>query len=351
MSGASARAARWAGVAVLAVAGAWASGADHEKPQAPFELHGVDATVLKGLDVHRVVLVEDERTRAYVDWSRRTIVTLGRALQAGRRPVDALMARRAAGVIALRNALAMSAGVRIGPNGRVDGLRSGTATIQGILKNYKITRERSQERNGRLYWIAEVHVPMFGIQSVAAGVYEEQLVSHRQRIAARKRAVWVDPAKDDQTEGDVLVIDARGSGFTPCFYPLVVSEAGEVLIDVETVSKETAVGRGTCAYARTKLAYEKLEIRPAEAAAPATTQPHHAPGRHTVRALRAGKGDTTTLVLSDEDARRLLADGHLSALVQSGRIVVIVDEAPPKKISADKTVRARLGKQAVAPVS
>ena len=335
MFGASARAARWMGVAVLAVAGALANGADDEKPKAAFELHGVDATVLKGLDVHRTVLVEAERTRAHVDWSNRTIVTLGRALQAGRRPVDALMARRAAGVIALRNALAMSAGVRIGPNGRVDGLRSGTVTIQGILKDYKITRERSQERNGRVYWIAEVHVPMFGIQSVAAGVYEEHVVSHRRQVTARKRAAWVDPAKDDETEGDVLVIDARGSGFTPCFYPLVVSEGGEVLIDVETVSKDVAIGRGTCAYARTKLTYEKLEIRPAEDAAPA-------PGRYTVRALRADKKDKTTLILSDEDARRLLADGRLSALVQSGRVVVIVDKTPAKKTApADQTIRAR----------
>jgi len=326
---------------VLVVAGALASGADEDKPRAPFELHGVDATVLTGLEVHRTVLVEDERTRAYVDWSNRTIVTLGRALQAGRRPVDALMARRAAGVIALRNALAMSAGVRIGPNGRVDGLRSGTVTIQGILKDYKITRERSQERNGRIYRIAEVHVPMFGIQSVAVGVYEEQVAAHRQRVKARKRAAWTDPAKDDDAKDEVLVIDARGSGFTPCFYPLVISEAGEILIDVETVPKDIAVEHGACAYARTKLTYEKLAIRPAEGAGPA-------PRRHAVRALRAGKDDTTTLVLSDDDARKLLADGHLSALVQSGRVVVIVDKTAPRKAPADRTVK---GKQAAAPTS
>jgi hypothetical protein len=347
MSGASTRAARWTGIAMLVVAAALASGADEEKFKAAFKLHGVDATALKGLDVHRTVLVEEERTRAHVDWSNRTIVTLGRALQAGRRPVDALMARRAAGVIALRNALAMSAGVRISRNGRVGGLRSGAVTIQGILKDYEITRERSQERNGRIYWIAEVHVPMFGVKSVAAGVYEEHVVSHRQRVAARKRAAWVEPAKDDEAEGDVLVIDARGSDFTPCFYPLVVSETGEVLIDVETVSKDVAVGRGTCAYARTKLTYEKLEIRPADGAAPATTQLHPAPRRYTVRALRAGKEDKTTLVLSDEDAHKLLADGHLSALVQSGRIVVIVDKVPPKKAPADQTVRS---KQVAAPI-
>jgi len=349
-----------------------------ESAEGVFEMRGVEAALLRPFEILRRDIKENEEVKGYVDWSNRRIVTVGCSLQAGRRPVDALMARRAAEVIALRNALALSAGIRIGVSGRVDGLRNGTVALQGLLKDYEVARTYEQTLAGRLYCVAEVRVPMFGVRSVAAAVYDAQLSAHRGRVSGMRRAAWAECPPDAPAGGDILVIDARGLSLPPSMYPLVACEDGQVFLDMETAAKGVAVGRGVCAWATTRVKYEELRslrradvlptalvfgpsgreenfdgvpaerfllaqaVAEADAATPASqpetspasqpetapaSQPRRQPRRIPVKATRVDGKDKAVLVVGSEDALKALKDDGAADAARGGRVLIVVDAA------------------------
>ena len=407
MSGRNEKGARWTMVIMLSLllgAGGRAGGqeTDPGAPDAPkehqprtagpvrggaaaFDLPGVGVELLAPFRAFRSEVKEDGRLRGYIDWSGKKIISVGRSMQSGRGGANAAAARRAAGLIALRNVLAASAGVRIGINGRIDAIRNGTIALQGIVKDFKVTRTYSQIKDGKVYWIAEVHVPMFGVGSVAGKFYDAQWKAHTVLVAGMKRAAWAAPAKPAATEGDLLVIDARGLGFSPSMYPLLVDPDNEILIGMKTVTRDVAVQRGLCAYATTDLkiealqslggpapsdrklvdlaaaagargqnvdgirwstlllaqaaeAADPLQARPdssdqtatAPATSPATqptTRPRRKPRRFVVRATRTQGGEKAILVIDKQESLKLLKDPRAAGLARDGRVLVVVDAA------------------------
>jgi len=332
-----------------------------------FDLPGVGATLLKPFEVFRPQVIQDKQLVGYIDWSAKKIVAVGRSVQAGAGPAAALLARRGAATIALRNATARSVGVRIGINGRIDALKNGTLVVQALVKDFKVTRTYSRRIGGRTWWYAEVHVPMFGIKGVAAKLFDDQLQAHRVLARQWRRPAWVAPAKAELITGDVLVIDARGLGYNASMYPLVLG-GGQILIDMETVPKATAVDHGLCAYGTTKLNFGELQslyaappsrVELAAGAAPAwqnvdgigldrlllaqaaaapkppatgpatraTTRPRRKSRRRAVRAIRATGKDKSVLVVADKDALKLLKDPAAAGLARGGRVLVVVDAA------------------------
>ena len=294
-----------------------------------FLLPGVAAETLKPFRTFHRHIKEGGQLKGYIDWSGKKIVSFGRSRQVGRRGADALKARHAAKVIALRNALALSAGVRIGIDGRVDGVRNGRVTLQGLLRDFNIAKSYSETKGGGTYWTAEAHVPMFGIESLASRFYESQLRSHRALVGGLRRAKWSQPTDPAETAGDVLVIDARGTGFRPSMFPLFLSRDNRILIDMETMSRNVCIGHGPCAYATTNLKFDRLQTLPVSPARWSRRKPR----RHAVRASRTGRGKNV-LVLTNEEALKMLASGHVARLVRDGCVLVIVD-AP----SADAEIR------------
>jgi hypothetical protein len=349
--------------------------------QTCFDLPGAAPEVLGCFKACRRAVVAKARQVGFIDWSGKRLVAVGRSVQTQRGAAGALKARRGATVIALRNLLALSVGVRIGINGRIQGLKSGELFLKGYLKDFKISRTYSRVEKGRTYWFAEVRVPLFGVRHIAGNLYEEQLMVHRQLVGGRRRARWARPARPADIGGDVLVIDARGVGFTPCMYPLVVNEAGHILFDMETVPRDVAIGRGPCAYAETDLKFEKLQSRrgvpaakelaagamlpwqnvdgvgwdalllaeappPTRPASRPATRPRRAPRRHAVKAIRAKGKQKAVLVISNREALKLLGDSGAAGLARNGRVLVVVDAAgagmegrlPPAAPAADAAV-------------
>jgi len=326
-------------------------------PPAPsIDLPGVDPELLTGFRPVHTAIGEGDRRSGYIDWSARRIVAVGRAMQRGRGVNAALRARRAAEVIALRNVLASALGVRIGVNGRIGALRRGEISLQGRLKDFKIARTYSKRVGGETAWYAEVHVPLFGVANVAGRLFDEQLQAHRLLVRRRTRARWAAPAGGDALGGEVLVIDARGLGFAPSVYPLVVTSDKRILIDMETVPRRVAVARGPCAYAAGELEPdEPRSRRPAgpdvnpclswpggpeclafvwpavpAATAPAsrpTTRPRRRRPRFVIRARQAEGKEKSVLVVSGKDALKLLADPQAAGLARGGRVLVVIDAA------------------------
>ena len=194
---------------------------------------------------------------------------------------------------------------------------------------------------------------MFGFKSIGGRMYDAQLAAHKTLVAGWRRAAWVAPAKPDDTAGDLLVIDARGSGFRPSMYPVFVDADGRILMDMVTVGRNVAVNHGLCSYATTAMKFERLKLSPpAGAPGPAgkagptsvptthpATRPTTGPGkpptvyrrrrprRYAVRATRSKGKDKAVLVVGNKEALQMLRDPRASHLARNGRVLVIVDAA------------------------
>jgi len=327
------------------------------------ELRGVAPEALKGFAAARTELLQDGQATGYVDWSRKVLVALGRSQQRGNLRADALAAQRAAKLIALRNSLAAAAGVPIGPNGQVQGLRNGRIVLEGFVKDFEVKRTYSRKADGVTYWFAEVEIPLFGVQSLAARFYDDQLAAYKAMAGGAPRAAWSGGKDPRPDSGDVLVIDARGLGFEPTMFPQVVNSAGQVLLDMETCEKAVCVDRGPCAYgtAEGKLQEIQEQSRQREAwgmdlaagpggnidgvewwrllaaqsvakaeTAPAASAPATQPGGQAKRFVFRASGvqeKKAVLVIAEQDSLKMLADPHAAGLAKEGKVLVVVDAA------------------------
>ncbi len=287
-----------------------------------FSLPPVKPELLTGLAPVRQPLQDANHPGAYVDWSRRLIVATGCGRQVRHTPQDIAAAKRAADVVALRNAMALGSGVRIGPTGSVEGLRGGRVKLQGFLQDFEIAHRYPIEIDGRPWWCSEVHVPMFGVTSLAGTVYDDQLRAVRRLPPAPGRLALPAPAPEDLERRDLLIIDARGTDAQPAMFPVLATEDGQVILDLQSVPRERAIRDGLVVFARTDVAHDELTGVTAEAAKDGAGR------RFVLRAAGTAKDQPATFLLSAPAVETLRTDPRAAAALRSGRVVVLVGYAP-----------------------
>ena len=352
-----------------------------------FDLPGVDPEAIRPFKPCRRDIPADGGVQGFCDWGTRNVVAVGRAPLTGKGAQNVLLAQRAASALALRNVLAVCAGVPIGPGGHVKDIRNATVVLRGFVKDFKIAKTYTKTVKGKPYVFAEAHVPMFGVKSLAASFYASQVAVHKTVTAGLTRGQWPAPAAEETLAGSVLIIDARGTGLRPVIYPVIVSESGKILIDIHSLPRNVIVTRGLCAYGTYQTPLEQLRSSapmpglrtlPALATGPAlpgsnidgmtwgrwmlaqatkpatpptsrpTTQPRTTPKRFVVRALRSKGKTKAVLVVHDKKALKLLASPKAAGLVKTGRVLILVDAAgaglegylPPARPGLPPTVLA-----------
>lgn len=320
-------------------------------------LDGVEPALLAPFKGLAEPVLNEGQSLGVIDWGRKIIVAEGRAEQQGKGPQAEAMAKRGASLIAMRNAAALAGGVRFGPGGRVANVRSGVIRVQAMLRGVEVTDYQAELVNGKNWWVAKVHLPLFGIKSLAVQIFE---VRPHPPVRAVRRIKWIEAAEQQTVAGDVLVIDARGTGLAPSLFPVITSSDGQVLLDAQTAGQEVATQRGMCAYATTDQSFEKLQsmlpgrgvtvlralaaaehaegnvdglplgrIVLAQAADEPATAPATTPARRQPRRLivRAAKSDAASAALPAEQADKLRNDATAAALVKGGKVLIIVDAA------------------------
>lgn len=305
-------------------------------------IKGVDSQMLAPFKPAAEPIAVGGKNLGRVDWGRRVIVAAGRSEQQGEGASAKLSAMNAARLIALRNAVAIGAGVPIGINGKVANLRNGKISFEAHVKDMTVKGYRSRKVGNRTYWIAEVDVPMFGINAFAGTVYNAQLQAHKQLIQGMTRIKWVQPLPAEKVAGDLLVIDARGIKFQPTMFPLVTDDVGQIVFDMQTVTKKEACSRGLCVYGTTKVTFEKLQsavdlreldvdllnllvVAAAVEKNPASRPSKRKPRRIIFKASKVSGKQKATLVISGKDSRKMVSDPRTAALVRNGKVLVIID--------------------------
>ncbi len=335
-------------IAAVLSAAAFCGAAELPDPGA-VHLPGVDRDLLKPFNPAAEPLVVGGKTAGRVDWGRRVAVAEGRARQEGVGGQAKIRARGAARVVAIRNAAAIGSGIPVGINGTVGDLRNGTVNFEAFVKDMTVSRYRSERKNGATWWVAEAEIPLFGIASFAAQIYDEQLSAHEGMVRGLRRTPWAPPLPEKQVAGDVVVIDARRLTFRPTMFPLLTDDDDRIVCDMKTAGKTNVCRYGLCGYATTKLTPRQLETGPV-AVAPGggpldllvlaavkqeppggTTDPPpkrktgRTPRRLVFRAVKTRGTQKAGLVVSKSDAKKITTDPRSAALFKKGRVLVIVD--------------------------
>ncbi len=306
-------------------------------------LPGVSPEVLSPLQALRIPVRIESPVDSEVDWGNRVLVARGRGLQQGDGGQSELMAKAAAKDFAIRNAVALAGGIRIGIDGSFRQFRSGSLYLDALVKGAEAKRYENIEEYGQTWWIAEVHVPLLGIKGLSGQVVKEARRSHR-RVGKGLRRLHRDSAYfPDPPEDSVLLIDARGLGLTPSLYPILVGADDQLVLDADSVSEQNLVERGLCGFVTTELDADDLErgqavaslapIRQAFPQPPVRTDmplnigADWLPKRILVKGEKAVGPERSFLRLSDQATQRLKQDHRAASLLYGGKVMVIVDAA------------------------
>ncbi len=286
-----------------------------------------------------------------IDWADGAILVKGIGKAQGVSAKDEAMARRSAELIDLRNALLIAAGLSLDGQGRLKDLDEGVVEAGGTIKGHQIIQESWHPDRRPPECVAEVRVPLWGVEGLAAKVSN----SHREGVLRIRRArLKLVAGKERVSPRQLLIIDARGTGLRPCLFPAVVDNDNAVLYDCGTVTKRMAHRRPLVRYVETALSARELSrdgaaafrstdaaAQPGQCAAPpvfcgppdATSQPDPPPageaaGVRLVHAVKAGGAGNTEIVLSKADALALSTSPVGANLLREGRVLVIVDPEP-----------------------
>ena len=299
-------------VVLLAVAGTASAGAATAPATSP-------ATTPTTMPHSPMALVESlgEGYRPYlethpagqIDWTRGHILARGVGKGRGSGAQAVAMARRAARLIAGRNAVLLISGVAIDSDGRFPNIQRGRISVEGVLRDFEETSVDYDPR-GRTVTIT-LKVPLHGQRSVVKMIGPP---------AARRASRWSWPAaeKPPGERVDVVVIDARSTKFTPVLFPRLQSPSGQGVLEAADLPKDQLLRRCLVVYAS--------RLRPPGKAAPLSFKTAIRP--LILRPTRSKGKDKVqgTLVLSDADLKKLSKQGEARQLMKAGKVVILVRE-------------------------
>ena len=254
-----------------------------------------------------------------IDWTRGQIVAAGIGRARGASAQDAAMAKRAARLVAARNAILLMTGVEAGPAGRFGDIRKGQLTAEGVLKDFKEVSVAFDP--GTRTATATLRVPIHGAKG---------MVAMRHVILGLPLRRWRPPrARKPAAKIDAVVIDARGSGFVPCVYPRLITPEGRFVLDGVYLRRDDPTRVNRPLY----VAYAPKSAKP-------TTRPAKLPkvltfGRDrrraiVLRAVRVSR-KPAGLVLDAADVERLGRHPGVERLLELGEVAIVVDRVPAGK--------------------
>ena len=320
----------------------------------PADEHAVHPDIVAGFAPHR-----QRCPGGNIDWTGGFIIADGRGIAESMDRQGQLLARRAAEVVAARNALAIAAGINVDAEGCAGDVRNGRVMLEGVIKGHEVVGVKWHFDRKPPEVRVQLRVPVWGVKSVSNVCCDV----HRRRIARsgiRRLPLVVD--RGDVSDS-VLVIDARGTGLEPSLFPVVVTEEEELLHDVGRLSPETARRRPPARFVETDLTFDRLragvddgrrrpdrkhrsrarlasyadpQLPAPPEAQPAATQPSSQPAEHSRRRARrrvvikaaAASGDRKArIVVTAEDAEKLRRSVEGASLLREGQVVIVVDSA------------------------
>lgn len=270
-------------------------------------------------------LVEKIGANGSVNWSAGYIEAVGIGAPPDRyigKPQARPNALRAAEVVAKRNLLEITKGVRIDSSTTVKDYAVESdvinSQVEGVIKGAQVVKQEYMS-DGTVE--VTVRMPLFGnfSQVVMPKIMEKKL-SITPPAATPPPAppepvvaapVAPPPAVPAAVVYTGLVVDARGMQARPAMSPKIVDESGQEVYGTIIVDREFAVQQGVSGYAR--------DLTSAQGNARVTNNPLTVKG---VKAQGAGKSD---IIISNADAAALRAAADNLAFMKKCRVMIVLD--------------------------
>lgn len=272
-----------------------------------------------------------------IDWARGEVRAVGIGLARGAQASDAAMAKRAARLVAARNAILLMHGIEPGPAGRFADAPAAQITVEGVLKGLEEVSSAfdPKTRTARV----TIRVPIHGVKGV---VWIRQVVPNPPAPRWKPPA----PAKDAQRI-DAIIIDARGAPFTPCVYPRVLTASGECVLDGAHLRRDdpSRISRPLYVTHQPQGRAAGQDQGPPAALPGVLTFGKDGHRALVVRAAKAADGQSGAsgasgaMVLRDEDVKALAACAGVERLLELGEVVIVTDPPAPEKPEDDPRSR------------
>lgn len=221
------------GIVLLVATAAWAAIPATQPATGPAAVDAVERVRGK---LHLAGLEPLVQKTAYgeIDWTRGVIVASGEGKAEGQGGNAEAMALRAARVAAARNAILLVGALRLDPQGRPANIPAGRLTADAVLKDFAETSS-SFDSHSRVACVS-LSAPIYGVRGVIA-------------LAGLTIPVEGGPHNGALAGGnDIMVIDARQTGFAPTLGPRLASADGKVLFDAADLQRQELSQRPVAIY-------------------------------------------------------------------------------------------------------
>lgn len=248
-----------------------------------------------------------QRTRrGIIDWTAGHILASGVGKVRDSTSKAVLDARKVARLVAARNAVLMIASVPVDPNGKNIDIGRSKISVESAARDLEEAGIQYDPRKRTV--TVTLRVPLYGV---------EGLVRKTGVVVARKGSKWDWPksAKPDRPAARIkqVVIDARGTKFSPVMFPTLQTAKGRRVFDASDVPRKELFRRPLVIYASA--------ARKPRLPGKASTKP--ADGRIILRPTRSKGKANGTLVLSEDDLAKLAAHGEARDLMKAGKVVIL----------------------------
>jgi len=119
------------------------------------------------------------------------------------------------------------------------------------------------------------------------------------------------PVGDAQAKYTSLIVSAKGLNAKPALYPVIQTQSGKVVYNLEVANPNAAIEEGLCTYRKSLEEAKKLPK--------AGTNPL------IVEAVGIGGKYGVNLLLGDEDAERIVALDQQASFLKDANVIVVID--------------------------
>ncbi len=287
---------------------------------------GLDAeTVLEQLGEDFAPTIES-LANGEINWTTGHVVATGVSQAEGASAQDVAMAKRAARLIAARNAILTIAQIRLGGGMRLGEVADGQISVDAVLEDFEEVSVEFDESTRTA--TVRLRASLCGADGVVdlAGV----------RLPRRDEWLWpYEPAGGSSSAVDGVVIDARHIEVAPAAFPAFVTERGESIFDIAQLRANRRTRRCLALYLRSDAPPRGFgAVRRARDVARRVGSGDAAllaaAGKVFDRplvlsAVGTADGEPSTLVLSPAAVRDLAINSEARRCFQQGLVIIVID--------------------------
>lgn len=261
-------------------------------------------------------------TDGEINWTTGHVTVSGEGQAEGDTAQDIAMAKRAARLVAARNAILTIAQVRFGGGDLLGDVASGEISVDAVLEGFEEVSAEFDEETGTATVV--LRAPLCGARGVI----------NLDGVRLTRRDAW--PWPDDGSDGvDGVVIDARHVEVAPAALPAFVTESGLSIFDVTQLPPGQRARRPLAVYVRRDAPREGAfgPLRQARAVArqagSADAEIVAAAGNVfdrplVISAVETAEDEPSTLVLSAAAVRDLTISAEALRCFEQGRVIVVI---------------------------